>query len=123
MMQAVWVEIPVKDIERAAKFYQAVFDLQPTEISDDGARRVTVVANISPEGKAGISLNQTRNFEPSDKGTLVYFDVGEDLTDHLNRVEGAGGKIVERKTSMGETGHYATVLDTEGNVLALYSYK
>jgi uncharacterized protein len=123
MINAVWVEIPVKDIERASKFYQAVFGLEATEISNDGARRTTTLNSGSAEGKAGISLNQTRNFDPSDKGILVYFDTGEDLTPHLNRVQPAGGRIVAGKTSMGSAGYFASVLDTEGNLIALYSVK
>lgn len=122
-MQAVWIEIPVKDLDRAAAFYQAVFHLQPTEIVDDGVRRMTTLTNTTPEGRPGVSLNQTVNFTPSDKGPLVYLDAGEDLRDHLGRVEAAGGKVVEPKTSMGEFGNYATILDTEGNLLALYSYR
>jgi predicted enzyme related to lactoylglutathione lyase len=122
-MQAVWIEIPVKDLDRAMAFYQAVFQLEPTEIATDDVRRTTTLASTTPEGGVGISLNQTKNFEPSSKGTLVYLDTGEDLTQHLNRVEPAGGKVVEPKTSMGEAGYYATFLDTEGNILALYSYK
>jgi uncharacterized protein len=122
-MQAVWVEIPVKDFDRALQFYQTVFQLQPTEIMDDDVRRTTTLVNMTQEGKPGISLNQTRNFEPSDKGPLVYIDTGEDMTDHLNRVEAAGGNIIEPKTSMGQAGYYATIRDSEGNVLALYSYK
>jgi len=121
-MQAVWIEIPVKDIERALRFYQAVFQLEAIEISTDEVRRTAVLVDNTGAGGAGISLDQTSNFEPSDKGTLVYLDAGADLTDHLNRVEPAGGTIVERKTSMGAAGQYATVRDTEGNVLALYSY-
>ena len=121
-MQAVWIEIPVKDLGRAMEFYQAVFQLQPTEIMTDAVRRTTTLVNTTEQGGAGISLNQTANFEPSDKGVLVYLDVGEDLTQHLQRVEAAGGRIVEGKTSMGEAGYYATVLDSEGNCLALYSY-
>ena len=121
-MKAVWVEIPAKDIERALRFYQAVFDLEPTEISTDDVRRIATLADTK-SGGVGISLNQTQSFEPGDKGPLVYLDVGEDLTDQLNRVEPAGGRITAPKTSMGEAGYYATILDTEGNVLALYSYK
>jgi uncharacterized protein len=121
-MQAVWIEIPVKELERAVAFYQAVFQLQPTEIMTDAVRRTTTLVNTTEQGGAGISLNQTANFEPSNKGTLVYLDAGEDLTHHLQRVETAGGKIIEGKTSMGEAGNYATILDTEGNCLALYSY-
>lgn len=122
-MQAVWIEIPVKDMERAMQFYQVVFKLSPTEITTDAVRRTTNLVNMTPEGHPGISLNQTQNFEPSDKGTLVYLDVGADLIDHLNRVEAAGGAVIEPKTPMGDLGNYATIRDTEGNVLALYSYQ
>jgi hypothetical protein len=123
MISAVWVEIPVKDLERALKFYQQVFELEATEVTDDGTRKTTTL--FGGDGKAaGISLNQTRNFEPADKGTLIYFDTtGEDLSEHLKRVEAAGGKIIESKTSMGAAGWYATFLDTEGNCFALYSVK
>jgi uncharacterized protein len=122
-MQAIWVEIPVKNIERALRFYQAVFQLEPTEISTDDVRRTAVLVDNTQTGGAGISLDQTSNFEPSDKGTLVYLDAGADLTEHLGRVEAAGGKIIEQKTSMGTAGFYATIRDTEGNVVALYSYE
>jgi predicted enzyme related to lactoylglutathione lyase len=121
-MQPVWIEIPVVDLERAMNFYQKLFNLEPTAISTEDVRRTTTLY-YTPEGGPGISLNQTNNFEPSDKGTLVYLDTGEDLTEHLSRVEPAGGAIVERKSSMGEAGYYATFRDTEGNLLALYSVK
>lgn len=123
MIQAVWIEIPVKEIERAANFYQVVFELEPTEIGTDGIRRFTTLVNTTSEGRVGISLTQIDNFEPGDKGPLVYLDASEDLTHHLQRVEPAGGKVIASKTSMGEMGNYATFLDTEGNLLALYSYK
>lgn len=122
-MQAVWIEIPVKELERAMAFYQAVFDLQPTEVGDDGVRRTTTLTNTTPEGRVGISLNQTANFEPSAHGPLVYLDTGADLTPHLARIEAAGGHVIEGKTSMGEFGNYALFHDTEGNTLALYSYR
>jgi hypothetical protein len=123
MIQAVWVEFPVKNLERAMRFYQTIFGLEPTKIDVDDVRRTTTLVNPS-SGGAGISLNQTQNFEPSDKGVLVYlFAGGDDLTPELNRVVPAGGKIVEPKTSMGPAGFYATVQDTEGNVFALYPAK
>jgi uncharacterized protein len=123
MFQAVWIEIPVKDIERALKFYQTLFELEAIEITNDGVRRTATLFGDPTGQKAGISLNQTANFEPSDKGVFVYLDAGEDLTEHLNRVEPAGGKVVEGKTSMGEAGWFASFTDTEGNLLALYSVR
>ncbi len=123
MVQVIWVEIPVKDIKRALKFYQAVFELGDISIEDDGERQTAILFYDEALAKAGISLNQTANFEPSDKGLYVYFDCGEDLTPTLNRVEGAGGQRVTDKISMGGAGHYASVIDTEGNLIGLYSTK
>lgn len=120
MLQAVWVEIPVTNLERALGFYRAVFGLGDTEIVDDGVRRTATCFMGSPEGAAGISLNQTQNFEPSDRGPLVYLYNGEDINTILPRVEAAGGQVTTGKTTMGEAGNYALILDTEGNTLALY---
>lgn len=122
-MQVVWIEIPVHDLDRASTFYQTVFNLQPTEVLADDVRRTTTLISTGPEGQPGVSLNQTRNFEPSNTGPLVYIDASTDLPGYLSRVESAGGKVIEPKTSMGEFGNYATVQDSEGNLLALYSYE
>lgn len=121
MIKAVWIEIPVKDLERAQAFYRAVFELEATSIDDDGERRTTTLTSSSDDGSPGISLNQTSNFEPSDKGVLVYLDAGN-INAMLPRVEPAGGKVTTPKTSMGQAGNYALILDTEGNTLALYDY-
>jgi uncharacterized protein len=122
-MQTVWIEIPVQDFDRALAFYQAVFDLETSQTQDDGVRRTATLTNMTEAGRPGISLNQTTNFAPSDRGVLVYIDTGADLSTHLGRVAEAGGRVVEAKTAMGEAGFYATFLDTEGNLLALYSYR
>jgi len=115
-MQAVWVEIPVRDLDRAATFYQTVFGLPAGEVSEEGVRRTLTLVNPGQNG-AGISLNQTANFDPSASGTLVYLQTNGDA---LEKVSAAGGKIVQEKTSMGDSGYYATVQDSEGNLLALY---
>lgn len=122
-MQASWVEIPVKDLNRALSFYQTVFKLPQTEIIKDEVRQISILANPTPEGKAGVSLNQTHNFEPSDKGTLAYFYVEEELNQTLKQVEAAGGKIIDPSTPRGNTGYFALVLDTEGNLLTVHSQK
>lgn len=117
--EVVWIEIPVKDIERAARFYEAVFDVQ-CEIKDDGVRRTATLTSSQQTG-AGVSLNQTANFEPDDKGVFIYINAGSDLNDLIPRVEPAGGKIITPKTFMPGAGYYAAFQDTEGNLLALYS--
>lgn len=121
MTQVIWIEIPVVDFDRALKFYHEVFQLTPSDSRDDGIRKTNNIVSMTEAGLPGVSINLTKNFEPSDKGILVYLLAGDDLSETLGRVEGAGGKIVEGKTSMEELGFYSTILDSEGNMLALYS--
>ncbi|HML21724.1 MAG TPA: VOC family protein [Aggregatilinea sp.] len=121
MLKVVWVEIPVKDLDRALKFYNTVFGLTASEVADDGVRRTVVLAYEHGTDKPGISLNQTANFEPSDHGVYVYLDCGEDLVAPMGRVEAAGGKVLTEKTYMEDAGYYASVLDSEGNLIGLYS--
>ncbi|MCA9913203.1 MAG: VOC family protein [Anaerolineae bacterium] len=118
--QIVWSEVPVKDIERAQKFYEAAFGLAGNGIVDDGTRKSSTLLNT--EGGAGLSLTQIADFEPRDNGVLVYLMGQEPVEDTLQKIESAGGKITTPKTSMGnDAGFYAIFQDTEGNVLALYS--
>ncbi|MDZ4768065.1 MAG: VOC family protein [Chloroflexota bacterium] len=111
-----WVEFPVIDIERAAKFYQHVFKMDEGSRYDDEQRRTLI---LSGDGMPGFSLNQTANFEPSDKGAYVYLSCGDDLGGHMARVTEAGGTVMTEKTSMDDTVSYCTVKDTEGNVFGL----
>ncbi|MBK8026204.1 MAG: VOC family protein [Chloroflexi bacterium] len=121
MTSVVWVEVPVKDIERAARFYKSVFQLEAGNVQDDGARRTLTLFGDGGSGGPGFSLNQTANFEPGDRGIYVYIDCGADLSEHLGRIEPAGGIVVTGKTYMAGAGYYASVKDTEGNLFALYS--
>jgi len=118
MIYASWIELPARDADRAATFYQAVFELPASDVYDDGERRVSIL--IQPaDGKPGVSLNETKNFEPSTKGTLMYLNVGSDLAPFLERTVAAGGKILAEQTAMSETSVYAIIEDSEGNAVAL----
>ena len=119
-LNPVWIEIPCKDIQRALKFYEAIFGVT-AEVTDDGERKTATL--VYTPGGVGISLNQTANFKPSDKGVYVYLDAGEDITAVLPKVQAAGGKALTDKISMGDAGFYATILDSEGNAVGLYSAK
>ena len=118
-LKAIWIEIPVTDLERAMKFYQTVFDLPATDIIADEVRRISIMPTA--DGAANVSLNQTANFTPSDQGTLAYFTVDGDLQRTLEKVETAGGVIIDEKTPRGNFGFFALILDSEGNLLTLHS--
>jgi len=78
----------------------------------------------SAEGKVGASgaLMQHEAYTPSkDKGVLIYFS-SEDITTEINRVEAAGGKLVQAKTQISpEIGFMAIFIDCEGNRIALHA--
>jgi uncharacterized protein len=120
MITPSWVEIPVVNLERAMAFYQAVFQTPPTDIIADEVRRITILAGPG-EGRAGVSLNQTANFVPSDQGVLVYFGVEPGLNAYLERAAAAGGTIVEPFHTRPAGGVFATIKDSEGNLLTLAS--
>ena len=123
MIQPIWIELPVKDIARALQFYKTVFQLGDIEIADDGTRKTATLVSTGEGGSPGISLTQVAGFNPSDKsGVWLYLSGGEDFDGHAARIKQAGGTLVDVKVSMGEAGTYTSFLDTEGNLLALYTY-
>lgn len=121
-----WVEIPVSDIERAAKFYGALYEQPPLAVYDDRPRKTAMLPGASTDpnaGQVGASLTQVDGFEPSANGTLAYLQV-DDLDAFIGRIAAAGGQVVMPRTSMGENmGYFATFRDSEGNTLALYAEK
>lgn len=114
-----WFEIPVSNMDRAIAFYNAVLntDLQS---SDMGGMLYTPFST-SMEDISGALVQDARR-EPSDKGSVVYLNGGDDLAGPLSRVETAGGRVLVPKTSIGEgMGYFALFLDTEGNMVGLFS--
>jgi uncharacterized protein len=113
-----WFEIPVADMKRATTFYGAIFE---TTLKADPAMPGYEMAMFPSQGGVDGALIQGEGYKPSHWGSLVYLNGGEDLSHVLNRVEKAGGKILQQKTSIGKNGFMAYFEDTEGNKVALHS--
>ena len=115
-----WFEIPVSDFERAKTFYSRMFDFEmPTNTM--GETQMGFFLHEQGQGIGG-AICHGEGYEPSDKGALVYLNGGADLTTVLDRVEGAGGKVIVPKTQVTpEIGYVAHFIDTEGNRVALHS--
>ncbi len=116
-----WFEIPVTDFTRAKKFYETILGAEIMEVPFPIGKYGMLPADM--EKGVGGGIVQGEGFEPSDKGTIVYLNGGDDLSGSLSRVEQAGGKIVMPKTSIGQNGFMALFIDTEGNKVALHSMK
>ena len=117
-----WFEIPVNDFARAKKFYETILDVEVQEMPHPTFKYGILPADMMNGGIGG-GIVQGEGFEPSEKGSLIYFNGGEDLSVSLSKVEAAGGKIVLPKTSIGQNGFMAHFIDSEGNKVALHSMK
>ncbi len=117
-----WFEIPVIDFARAKGFYEALYGAEIREMPFPDGKYGMLPADMQNGGIGG-GIVQGEGFIPSDKGTVVYLNGGDDLSTPLSKVEAAGGKIILPKTSIGPNGFMAHFIDTEGNRLALHSMK
>ena len=116
-----WFEIPVKDFNRAKTFYETILSatLEPMEAM--GMKSAFFPADL--QNGVGGCIIEGQGYEPTNKGSLVYLNGGEDLSIILSKVERAGGKIVLLKTAIGPHGFMAHFEDTEGNKVGLHSRK
>jgi len=116
-----WFEIPVRDVGKARRFYEKVFDMELTLEDMDAFNMAFFPMAENAPGAAGM-LIKGETYEPSHAGTIVYFSV-EDIEETLRRINANGGKTLLPKKSIGEYGFIAHFEDTEGNRLALHSMK
>jgi predicted enzyme related to lactoylglutathione lyase len=114
-----WFEIFVTDIDRAARFYEKVLDVELRREKEDD-RPMALFASAVKEGVGG-ALVQQKGREPTPNGALVYLNADRKLDACIARVEAAGGKVVMQKTDIGPPGFIALIRDSEGNVVGLHS--
>ncbi len=115
-----WFEIPANDLERSKKFYETIFSIQmdPMEMDDS---KMAFFPWEAGSGKATGAVVQSNQHKPSMEGTLVYLNANPNMEGVLAKVEKAGGKILLPKTSIGEHGNIAFIMDTEGNKVGIHS--
>ena len=123
-----WFEIYVQDMERAKKFYQEVFKIEFTQLSDPTDSNMQMFAfpstntmNQMGPGCSG-TLVKMDGIKSGGGGTLVYFTC-DDCSVEEGRVVAAGGSVHTKKMSIGEYGFMSLVVDTETNMIGLHSLK
>ncbi|MDB5247117.1 MAG: bleomycin resistance protein [Segetibacter sp.] len=117
-----WFEIPAVDLDRAQKFYEAIFGIEmiPMELPELKMRMFPLE---DFNGIGGALCSHTHFYHPSSTdGTLIYLNGNPDVQNVLDKVEDAGGTIIVQKTLITpEYGYMAAIIDTEGNRIGLHS--
>jgi uncharacterized protein len=117
----VYFEIPVTEMDRAVKFYTAVFRFSFEKDTIDNNEMALFPFTESSTGISG-ALAKGEIYKPSKNGTLIYFRT-DDIDETLQLVKQNEGKILYPKTSNGDLGFAAEFEDSEGNRIALHMEK
>src|SRR5262249_7752304 len=111
----VWFEVPADNVERAQKFYRALFGWKIEKFPggmeywhiDTGG------ADASPDG------GLIKRKDPGPKVITHYVRVAS-VDKSAAKVQKLGGKICMPKTAVPQMGYFAVCQDTEGNGFALW---
>jgi len=117
-----WVEIPVSDMSRAKKFYETILDIQLQEMKFPNGLTMSFFP-VEKTGVGGALCHLESHYKPSSNGVLLYITADPDIETVLEKVEKAGGKVVQTKKQISETaehGFMALFIDCEDNRIALY---
>ena len=114
-----WFEIYVQDMDRARRFYEAVFSVSLERLESPNIEMWAFPMQPDRPGTAG-SLVKMEGFPSGGNSTIVYFTCADCATE-ASRAAASGGKIFKSKFTIGQDGFIALVVDTEGNMIGLHS--
>jgi predicted enzyme related to lactoylglutathione lyase len=108
--------LPARSIERATRFYGDVFGWRFEPPPAEHGRTDVVYMDARPE--VGICTGAV----PASGSGIRPAVAVESIEGTLDRVEGAGGRIVEPRADVGD-GYTAAFEDCEGNHIGLWQFK
>jgi predicted enzyme related to lactoylglutathione lyase len=115
--RAVWFDIPVADLDRAAAFYRAVLAVGVETVASDNFKFCVIE---HADGNGGCLVPDPNAIAPAG-GILLYLNVNGRMKDAVREAERLGGSVLEPPTAIGPHGFRAVVRDSEGNRIALHS--
>jgi predicted enzyme related to lactoylglutathione lyase len=117
-----WFEIPATDLNRATRFYEAIFAVTLIPMDTPNLKmRMFPLEDMMGVGGAVVDSGGFHKPSATD-GPLIYLNGNPDVQNVLDKVEAAGGKITVPKTQISpEYGYMAVFIDTEGNRIGLHS--
>lgn len=116
--RAVWFDIPVADLDRAAKFYAAILAIK---VSKQEFNNFAFCVLEHDEGNGGCLVPKANEVSAT-AGILVYLNVNGRIRDAVSKVSANGGSVLETIHSIGPHGFRVIIKDCEGNRVALHSH-
>ena len=117
-----WFEIPVADMDRAVRFYEALTGHSLKREAFGGPGQELAVFPGERDTDVRGALFKTPAMQPAAQGTLVYLNAGETLEPWLSRIEAAGGHLALPKVTLPDgMGCFAHIIYSEGNPLGLHA--
>lgn len=114
--RVVWTDIPVADLARARRFYEAVLGVAcPVETFEQF--QFAVINHHDGNGGCLIPAPEL----VCEKGPLVYFNADGRIRDAVAKAAANGGAVIQDVHSIGPHGCRAVLRDSEGNRIALHS--
>ena len=114
--RAVWFDIAVTNLDRAATFYRRVLDIDIARAEHEG-HAFCVLDHAGGNGGCLVTTRET--VQPG--GVLIYLNVDGRIRDAVVQALRYGGEVLEPVRSIGGHGFRAVVRDSEGNRIALHS--
>src|SRR5271155_3647385 len=104
--QIVWCDIPVKDLDRAIKFYSAVLGKPVTKETAPG-----MTFGLLPHVHEGVGgcLAVMEDNQPGLNGPLVYLNADGRLDEAIAAATANGGKVLKPKHQIGPYGSRAII--------------
>jgi predicted enzyme related to lactoylglutathione lyase len=114
MPRIVHFDIPSDNPERAQKFYQDVFGWEFAKW--DGPMEYWMV-KTGENDTPGINGGLARRM-PGQIGMINTIDIPS-IDEYIIKIQSNGGQILVPKMEIPGVGHYATCMDTEGNIFGI----
>lgn len=116
-----WFEIPVSDIDRAQRFYEALLG-RPMHRETIAGQSLAVFDYAQQTGVGGCLMSGPGAPQPASQGVRIYLNAGAELDPVLARVTAAGGKLAVPRTALPPgMGFFAQVTDPDGNQVGLHA--
>lgn len=121
MDKVVHFEIPADDVARAQKFYKTAFGWKMNSIPGMGYTLVSTVDSDekgTPKTPGAINGGMLKRQAPV-KVPVITINVAN-IEKTVQKVVEQGGKLVRKKSKVGDMGYAAYIKDSEGNVVGLW---